>query len=85
MVGVRTRYRALRQSEMVFKTRFMADQGSDKPKPRMNRNGIRRVTTMKKITDNVQKQSQKSTRKSGGEAMSSTTTQSETVCETNSE
>ena len=49
MVGVRTRNKGLRQSEMVFKPRILVDRESDEPKPKTNRNGIRRVTTMKKI------------------------------------
>ena len=63
MVGVCTRNKALRKSEMVFTTNFKENMGSDKPKERMNQNGIMRVATRKKITDNVQKQTQKATQK----------------------
>ena len=83
MVGVRTRNKGLRKSEMVFETNFKANLGSDRPKATINWKGIRRVATREKITDDVQKQTQKATRKNGGEAMSSISTQSETVCETN--
>ena len=40
MVGVHTRNKALKKSEMMFKAKFKANMGSDKPKTRMNWNGI---------------------------------------------
>ena len=85
MVGVHTRNKALKKSEMVFTANLKANTGSDKPKTRMNRNGIMRLATRKKITDDVQNQTRKARQKKGGEVISSILAQSETVCETNSQ
>ena len=65
---------------MVFKARILEDQESDEPKARMNRSGTRRVVAREKITDNVQKQTQKATRKNGGEAMSNISTHRVKLC-----
>ena len=53
MVGVHTRNKAFKKSEMVFTANFKENTGSDKPKTRMNRNGIMRLATREKITANV--------------------------------
>ena len=66
----------------MLTTKFKENTGIDKPKTRMNRNGIMRLATREKITDDVEKQTQKARRKNGEEAISSVSTQSETVCET---
>ena len=40
MVGVCIRNKGMRKLEMVFKTNFKANLGSDRPNTRMNQNSI---------------------------------------------
>ena len=85
MVGVRTRNRGVRKTTNVFNTRTLGNKKSNEPKARMSRNGTRRVATRKPKKYDVENQTKKATRKNRGEAMTSISTQSETVSERDSE
>ena len=80
MVGVRTRNRGVRKTKKVFNTRTLGNKKSNKPKARMSWNGTRKTKK-----DDVENQTKKATRKNHGEAMTSVSTQSETVSERDSE
>ena len=59
MEGVQTRNQALNKSEMEFKERFKANEGSFKPNKRMNQIINTRPAEMKSVLANVQKQTKK--------------------------
>ena len=83
MVGGHTRNKALKEWGRGFTANFKSKQRSDMRNKRINWNNKMRPATGKMILATVQNETQEATRKQGGEAISSISVQSETVCETN--
>ena len=81
--GGHIRNKALKESRRGFTANFKSKQRSDMRNNRINRNNKMRPATGKMILSTVQNQTQEATQKRSGEAISSNSIQSETVCETN--